>query len=232
MSGATAAGLEFSVRDIVAEPYTATPQLTARLRIEDGTDERIHAMVLRCLVRIDPQRRHYGPAEQDALRGLFGERERWSETLRPFQWMQCHTTVQGFTGSTEVDLALPCTYDFDVIGSRYLHALGDGTVPVSLLFSGTVFTKGGEGGGGSGFGVRQVPWDCEARYQLPVAVWRQMIAFHFPNSGWIRVDHDILARLADFRERRGLISWDETVTTLLADTRARDAADEIGEVVT
>ncbi|MFE3114734.1 DUF6084 family protein [Streptomyces niveus] len=234
MSGAAAPGpgLEFSVRDIVAEPYSAAPQLTARLRIEDGTDERIHAMVLRCQVRIEPQRRHYGPVEQESLRGLFGERERWSDTLRPFQWMQCHTTVQGFTGSTEVDLALPCTYDFDVIGSRYLHALGDGTVPISLLFSGTVFTKGGEGGGGSGFGVRQVPWDCEARYQLPVAVWRQMIAAHFPNSGWIRLDHDVLARFADFRERRGLISWDETVTTVLADARARAAADEIGEVVT
>ena len=37
--------------------------------------------------------------------------------------MQCNTTVQGFTGSTEVDLALPCTYDFEVVGSRYLHAL-------------------------------------------------------------------------------------------------------------
>lgn len=229
MSGPAAPGLEFSVQDIVAEPYSATPQLTARLRIEDGSDERIHAIVLRCQVRIEPQRRHYGQAEQDALRGLFGERERWSDTLRPFLWMQCHTTVQGFTGSTEVDLALPCTYDFDVVGSRYLHALKDGTVPVSLLFSGTVFTKGG---GGSGFGVRQVPWDCEARYQLPVAVWRQMIAAHFPNSGWIRLDHDVLARFADFRERRGLISWDETVTTLLADARTRTAADEIGEVVT
>ena len=39
------------------------------------------------------------------LRGLFGERERWSDTLRPFLWMQCSTTVQGFTGITEVDLA-------------------------------------------------------------------------------------------------------------------------------
>lgn len=232
MSGPASPGLEFSVRDIVAEPHTAAPQLTARLRIEDGSDERIHAIVLRCQVRIEPQRRNYGQAEQDALRGLFGDRERWSDTLRPFQWMQCHTTVQGFTGSTEVDIALPCTYDFDVIGSRYLHALGEGTVPISLLFSGTVFAKNVGSGGGSGFAVRQVPWDCEARYQLPVAVWRQMIAHHFPNSGWVRLDHDVLARFADFRERRGLISWDETVTTLLADARTRTAADEIGEVVT
>ncbi|MCM2430617.1 DUF6084 family protein [Streptomyces sp. RKAG337] len=210
-------GLGFSVLDVVAEPYAVAPQLTARLRIEEDSGERIHAIVLRCQVRIEPQRRHYDVAEQDGLRGLFGDRERWSDTLKPFLWMQCNTTVQGFTGATEVDLALPCTYDFDVIGSRYLHALGEGSVPLTLLFSGTVFTKGT-----AGFGVRQVPWDCEARHQMPVTVWRRMIASYFPNSGWIRLDQDVLDRIADFRARRGLISWDETVRTLLAD---------IGEVV-
>ncbi|MFJ9155343.1 DUF6084 family protein [Streptomyces griseoviridis] len=229
MTGPDTSELAFSVRDMVAEPYSAAPQLTARVRIEDGSGERIHAIVLRCQVRIEPQRRPYDQAEQEGLRGLFGGRERWSDTLRPFLWMQCNTTVQGFTGTTEVDLALPCTYDFDVVGSRYLHALGAGTVPVSLLFSGTVFTKG-TGDGGSGFGVRQVPWDCEARYELPVAVWRQVIDFHFPRSGWIRLEHDVLSSFAEFRERHGLISWDETVRTLLAGAAGADA-DELDEVV-
>ncbi|MFJ6737386.1 DUF6084 family protein [Streptomyces sp. NPDC091279] len=224
MSRPAVPGPQFSVRDVVAEPYSAAPQLTARLRIEDA--EPVHAIVLRCQVRVEPQRRPYDRAEQEGLRGLFGERERWSDTLRPFLWMQCHTTVQGFTGATEVDLALPCTYDFDVVGSRYLHALGaDGTIPVSLLFSGTVFAKGA-----GGLTVRQVPWDREARYELPVAVWRQLIAFHFPNSGWIRLDHDMLARLADFRERRGLISWDDTVRTLLDSTGGAASAVAAGEL--
>ncbi|MFF5563084.1 DUF6084 family protein [Streptomyces sp. NPDC012623] len=228
MSGTAAPGPEFSVCDIVAEPYSAAPQLTARLRVEDGSGEPVHAIVLRCQVRIEPQRRPYDQAEQESLRGLFGGRERWSDTLRPFLWMQCNTTVQGFTGATEVDLALPCTYDFDVVGSRYLHALGpDGTVPVSLLFSGTVFTKGG---GRTGFGVRQVPWDREARYELPVAVWRRLIAYHYPHSGWIRLDHDVLARFAGYRERHGLISWDETVGTLLAGADTGAAADDLDEV--
>ncbi|MCA1220389.1 DUF6084 family protein [Streptomyces sp. 8L] len=213
------AALDFTVLDIAAEPYSAAPRLTARLRIEDGSGERVHAMVLRCQVRIEPQRRPYDTAEREGLLGLFGDHDRWGDTLRPFLWMQCDTTVQGFTGATEVDLPLPCTYDFDVVGSRYLHALGDGTVPLSLLFSGTVFTKGGAG---TGFGVRQVPWDCEARYAMPVAVWRQVIAAHYPHTGWIRLDADTLARLADLRARRGFIGWDETVGTLL---------DEIGEVV-
>jgi Family of unknown function (DUF6084) len=201
----------FSVLDIFAEPYAVAPQLTARLRIEEGTGQIIHAIALRCQVRIEPQRRRYDEQEQSGLLGLFGERDRWVDTLKPFLWMQCNTTVQGFTAATEADLVLPCTYDFDVVGSRYLLALDAGTVPLTLLFSGTVFTKGS-----TGFEVAQVPWDCEARYELPVAVWRQMIESYFPNTGWIRLDRDVLTSLADYRARHGLMTWDETVQSLLS----------------
>ncbi|MDQ6947006.1 MAG: DUF6084 family protein [Actinomycetota bacterium] len=202
---------QFSVLDIFAETYAVAPQLTARLRIEEQTGQTIHAVALRCQVRIEPQRRRYEAAEQEALRGLFGERERWVDTLKPFLWMQCNTTVQGFVGATDVDLVLPCTYDFDVIGSRYLHALASGSVPINLLFSGTVFIKGT-----NGFGVQQVPWDCEASYDLPVAVWRDMIEAYFPNTGWIRLDHDVLTRFADYRARHGWMTWEESVEALLA----------------
>lgn len=201
----------FSVVSIFAEPYAVAPQLTARLRISEASGQRIHAMALRCQVRIEPQRRRYDEAEQNGLLGLFGNRDRWVDTLRPFLWMQCNTTVQGFIGVTEADLVLPCTYDFDVIGSRYLSALKAGTVPLALLFSGTVFTKGS-----NGFGVQQVPWDCQAGYDLPVAVWRQMIESYFPNTGWIRLDSDVLSSLADYRARHGLTSWEETLQSLLA----------------
>jgi hypothetical protein len=201
----------FSVADIFAEPYAVAPQLTARLRIAEATGQQIHAVALRCQVRIEPQRRRYDEEEQHGLLGLFGERERWVDTLRPLLWMHCNTMVPGFSSVTEVDLVLPCSYDFDVVGSRYLHALKNGTVPLSLLFSGTVFTRGS-----SGFGVEQVPWDCEARYDLPVSVWRQLIDSYFPNTGWIRLDRELLASLAGYRARHGLLSWDETVQTLLA----------------
>jgi hypothetical protein len=202
----------FTVLDVVAEPYAVAPQLTARLRITETTGQQIHAIALRCQVRIEPQRRRYDTGEEAGLRGLFGERARWVDTLKPFLWMQCNTTVQGFTLRTETDLALPCTYDLDVIGSRYLHALDAGDVPLTLLFSGTVFTRGS-----TGFGVEQVPWDCEARYDLPVAVWQQMIASYFPNTGWLRLDADVLARVADYRARHGLTSWEETMEKLLGE---------------
>ena len=208
---------EFSVVDIFAEPYVAAPQLTARLRILESSGETIHAIALRCQVRIEPQRRRYEEADESGLRALFGDRDRWVDTLKPFLWMQCNAMVQGFTGITEVDLALPCTYDFEVTGSRYLHAVTEGTIPLALLFSGTIFTKGA-----NGFGVQQVPWDCEANYALPVTVWQQMIDSYFPNTGWIRLDHDVLDSLADFKSRHGLTTWEETVATLLS---ARDGAE-------
>ncbi len=209
--------LRFEVLDVVAEPFAAVPQLTVKLGISEWSDTRVHAIALRCQVRIEPQRRPYDATEQAGLQGLFGERDRWKDTLRPFLWMHSNTTVQGFAGSTEVDLPLPCSYDFDVIGSRYLHALGRGDVPLVLMFSGTVFTRGT-----TGFGVEQVPWDREAHHGMPVDVWRRMMQLYYPNTGWLRLDHDALAELADYRARLGLTSWEETLAHLLAHPRQDD----------
>jgi hypothetical protein len=200
----------FAVRDIIAEPYAATPQLTARLRIDETTGVRVHAIALRCQVRIEPQRRRYDPLEESSLLGLFGEPGRWADTLKPFTWMHCNATVPGFSGHTEFALALPCTYDLEVIGTRYLHSLDAGDIPLTFLFSGTIFTRGE-----NGFAVEQVPWACEAHFDLPVFVWRQMIESYFPNTGWVRLHSDTLVALADFRARQGLTSWDETLLKLL-----------------
>lgn len=203
--------LAFTVLDVVAEPYAVSPQLTARLRVEETTGATIHAIALRAQVRIEPQRRAYSEDEELGLLALFGGRSRWRETLRPFTWMQCNAMVQGFTGSTMVELPLPCTYDFEVTGSKYLHALTAGVVPLELLFSGTVFTRGAHG-----FGVEQVPWECEAGYALPVGVWEQLVQLSYPNTGWLRLDRDVLGALARYRADRGLTSWEATVETLLA----------------
>ena len=75
--------------------------------------------------------------------------------------------VPGFAGNTTVALPLDCTYDFEVAAAKYLHALRDGALPLQFLFSGTIFVKSERG-----FSVQQVPWDCEYRYDMPVAVWR------------------------------------------------------------
>jgi Family of unknown function (DUF6084) len=207
--------LSFSIADVFAERYAAAPQLTARLRIEESTGEVIHAMALRSQVRIEPQRRQYSADEESGLLDMFGTRDRWFDTLKPFMWMQCSAMVQGFTAITEVDLVMPCTYDFEVTWSKYLHALRTEAIPVVFLFSGTVFTRGT-----NGFGVEQIPWDCEARYRIPVTVWRDMIEHYFPNSGWLRLSRDTIESLAHYKAVRGLTTWDEAVDSLLAKAKA------------
>lgn len=202
--------LQFTVRDITPEPYAASPLLSIRLGIEETTGEVVHAVALRVQIRIEPQRRPYSEDEEDGLLDLFGARARWSETLRPFLWTHCVSLVQGFTTSTEVDLPVPCTYDFDVAASKYLHALADGEVPLVLLFSGTVFTRGE-----TGFTVQQVPWHSEASYRMPVGVWRQVMDQHFPNSAWIRLGREQFDALQQYKTRHAMLGWDDTVEQLL-----------------
>jgi uncharacterized protein DUF6084 len=203
------ADLVFDAIDAQADRYAAVPTLQLKLRISETTGEQIHAIALRCQIRIEPQRRRYSPQEEEGLLDLFGEPARWGDTLKPMQFATVSLMVPSFSGSIEADLAVPCTYDFEVAAAKYLHALGDGEVPLLLLFSGTVFTKGT-----SGFSVGQVPWHKEASYRLPVAVWREIMDRFFPNSGWIRVRRDTLDGLQRFKARRALTSWDDALETL------------------
>ncbi|MBS4727029.1 hypothetical protein MSM1_01135 [Mycobacterium sp. SM1] len=207
----TTADLAFAVLDITPEPYAATPVLTARVGVTAAGDEPVHAIALRCQVRIEPSRRGYSDDEAAGLVDLFGPRERWSTTQRTFLWQHCTAMVPAFTGATEVALALQCTYDFEVAAAKYLHALREGTVPLQFLFSGTVFMAGQRG-----FSVKQVSWDCEDHFAMPVAVWRQLIHQHYPSSGWVRLSHDTVAALANYKSAHGLLSIDDAVTALLS----------------
>jgi hypothetical protein len=201
----------FAVVDIAPEPYAVTPILNARVGVAAVGDDPVHAIALRCQVRIDPVRRPYTDAEAVGLLDLFGPRERWASTQHTFLWQHAAAMVPGFTDTTQVILPLECTYDFEVGAAKYLHALRDGAIPLQFLFSGTVFTQGK-----SGFSVTQVPWDREDRYDMPVSVWQDLIRQHYPNAGWVRLNRDTIEALAAYRSGRGLLSFDDAITNLLA----------------
>ncbi len=202
----------FEVLGIEPEPYAAAPILSARIAVTAPAAEPVHAIALRAQVRIEPQRRTYSEAEGAGLADLFGPRQRWQDTQRSFLWMHCATMISGFSGACEADLPLQCTYDLEVAGSKYLHALREGTVPLLFLFNGTVFVKGH-----GGFAIHQVPWDRDDRFDMPVSVWRDLMAAHFPNSGWVRLSRDTLDALSDYKSRRGLLGYDDAVGELLGE---------------
>lgn len=210
--------LSFTCLDVRAENYAMTPTLLFRLRVDAAAGQRVRAIALRCQIRIEPARRGYSENEPERLLELFGERGRWGDTLKPFQFANTSTVIASFTDTIEVDVSVPCTYDMEVTAGRYFHALEDGEIPFILLFSGTIF-----GDGEKGLWIEQVPWHAEARYRMPVAVWREMMDGHFPGSGWLRLRRDTIDALAEFKAARGLPSWDDAVLTVLEAGRDRSA---------
>ncbi|HSV67692.1 MAG TPA: DUF6084 family protein [Mycobacteriales bacterium] len=205
------AELVFDVTDIRVEPYAAAPTLTMRLRISETTGVKVHTILLRCQIRIEPLHRKYTDGEAARLVELFGERPRWAETLKPMQFTTVAVLVPAFTGSTEIDVPILCTYDFDVSTAKYFHALEIGEIPLLVLYSGTFYTPGP-----TGYAVGQVPWHKESNYRLPVSVWRAMMDRYFPNTAWIRISRDALDALSAYRARRALPSWEHVIDELLA----------------
>ena len=204
------ADLELACVGAEADHYAAVPTVNLRLRVTETTGTPVYAVALRVQIRVEPLRRRYDDAEAAGLVDLFGERRRWGETLKPLQLAFATQMVPGFTGTTEVVLPVPCSYDFDVAAHKYLYALHEGSVPLLLLFTGTVFT-----GGPGGVSVEPVPWHKEASFALPVAVWREAMDLHFPGSAWLRLGRETFDALYAYRATHALTTWDEAVQRLL-----------------
>ena len=207
--------LELKVESARAVPHAAAPCLALALRIANRpAGEEIASIALQCQVRITPAARRYSEAEQAGLAELFGEPERWGRTVPPsLLWANAQVAVPAFQGECAVELPLPCTYDFNVAGTKYFHALEGGEVPLLLLFSGTVFFRTGNGA----LQISPVPWTKEAPFRLPVRVWKDMMELYYPNSAVLRLRHDIFDRFQRFKVERGLSTFDQAMEALLAD---------------
>jgi hypothetical protein len=203
--------LDFAVGGVEAVPYAMTPTLALKLNITNQGAEKIHAVMLECQVRIEAQRRRYNESEKERLVDIFGEPDRWAQTLRSLLWTHSACNVPAFEDRVEIDLLVACTYDFNVLAGKYFYALNDGEIPLTLLFSGTIFFEG-EGGA---LQVGRISWSKEARYQLPVSVWKQLIEIYYPNTAFLALRQDVFDRLFDFKAKRGLPTWEEALTTLL-----------------
>ncbi len=136
--------------------------ISNRLRVEP-----IAGVSLRCQVRIESARRRYSAAEQARLHDLFGEPERWGQTLRPLLWANVVVSVPAFTGATEVDVRAPRLLESHEAAGKYFDGLEDGPAEISLLFSGTVFYESE-----ARLQAAPIPWSSEARFAFPVQVWR------------------------------------------------------------
>jgi Family of unknown function (DUF6084) len=204
--------LNFRVESAETVPFAATPALVFKLRATNAVPgEPIHTVVLRCQIQIEATRRRYSREEQEILLDLFGEPERWSQTLRTLLWTHTTSVAPAFSGSTLIDLQVPCTFDFNVAATKYFNGLADGDVPLCFLFSGTVFYATGD----ALMQVAPIAWDKEARFRLPVEVWKDMMDAYYPNSAWLRVRRDVFNRLYRYKVDQGIPTWEQALEAIL-----------------
>ena len=217
MTATPAPAPEFEVAcdDVVAEPYAAGPVVRLRMRLTELTGVRVHALALRCQVRVEPLKRAYSDGEAARVVDLFGERSRWGSSMHPLQLAFWSQVLPGFRGTTTFDLDLPISYDVEVAAHKYLTALADGAAPLLLLFSGQAFLAGMGPTGAPAIAVQPLPWHLEAPARLPVTVWRRAMDAHYPGQAWLRVSRETYDALAARRSELGLVGWDVLLAGLL-----------------
>jgi hypothetical protein len=203
--------LAFAVDGAARVQYAAAPTLRFDLRIGALGGQPVRSILLDVQVQIAARRRGYDDDARERLFELFGPPAAWGTTLRTLLWTRTTLVVPPFTGSTTVALDVPCSYDLEVVASRYFDALEGGEVPLEFLFSGSVFYSGP----GGMLQTARIPWEREAEHALPVRVWRETLEAHFRDTAWLRVRKDSFDRLAAFKARHALATWEDALDTLL-----------------
>jgi Family of unknown function (DUF6084) len=199
---------DFRIESVAPVPYAAAPTLSFKLRVTNtNREEVIHSMALRAQIHIEVVRRHYTAEEQARLSDLFGEPARWGQTLKTMLWTHVALNVPAFQGETTVEIPVPCTFDFNVASTKYFHGLSEGDLPLNFLFSGMVFYRGEQ----DELQVAPISWEKEAKFRLPLKIWKQMIDEYYPNTAWLCLRRDAFERLYEYKVRNGIPTWEEVI---------------------
>jgi hypothetical protein len=205
--------LRLSIESVEAAKYAAAPLLVFKVRIaNEPAEEIVHTVVLRAQIQIEATRRKYDANEQARLLDLFGEPDRWGQTLRSMLWTHASVVVPRFNGTVLADIPVPCTFDFNVAATKYFHGVTSGDLPLCFQFSGTVFYQSEDGP----LLVAPISWDKEAKYRLPVKVWKDLMDLYYPNSAWLALQRDTFEKLYQCKVREGIPTWEEALERALS----------------
>jgi len=208
--------LSITVTKAAAVQFAATPMIAFETLLQNADpQETLYTVALRCQIQIEVVRRKYGAGDQEKLRDLFGEPERWGQTLRPLLWTHASVVAPQFTGSAVVSIQVPCTFDFNVATTKYFNGLADGDIPLCLMFSGTVFYANEEGA----MRIAPIAWNKETRFRLPLKIWQDMMDLYYPNTAWLNLRRDVFERLQAYKVLHGIPSWEQTIERILAEAQ-------------
>ncbi|MGH7936477.1 MAG: DUF6084 family protein [Chthoniobacterales bacterium] len=204
--------LDFEILGVEAAVRGLVPLLHFKLRVtNEPLNETIQSVILQAQIQIQSPQRSYIESEKEKLFELFGAPEDWGQTLRVKLWTHSNTTVRTFSGATDAILPVPCSYDLNLAATKFFHGVEEGEVPLLFLFSGTIFYAGADGR----LQVQQISWNKESAYRMSVRVWKELMEQHYPNSAWLYLERDVFERLANYKRRSGVTSWEQAIEKLL-----------------
>jgi len=199
--------LRLTIEGVSADLNSIAPELRFSLRIEDGEPVKIQTILMYCQIHLDVPQRGYSAYEQRQLIELFGTRDQWGRTLRRMLWTNTNVIILGFTSSTTVDIRIPCSFDFNIASTKYFSALESGEVPLTFYFNGTIFYFDEKGA----LKATTIPWDTEARFQMPVQVWRDAMEQHYRNFAWLCLRKDVFEKLRQYKMSHGFATFEDAV---------------------
>jgi hypothetical protein len=205
--------LSFRIAGAEPVPFSVAPQLTVSLAIHAEPESvPVHSILLGVQAQIQAQSRGYSQGEAASLKPLFGEGAVFQRALRSLHWCQTTVLVPSFRGSTRAGVALPCPLEFSAAVGTWFAALEEGSVPLQLLFRGTVFYEGPEG-----LTTAPVPWSAEANHPLPRETWNAAVKEHWPGCSLLALPRQSLERLAAFGATRGIATVEGALEKLLSE---------------
>ena len=225
----TAVDVDFTCDEVVADRYAAGPTVAFKMRATERSGTRVHAVALRCQVRVEPVRRSYSDArgrprsstcsatialgpdhagDAAGVRGPGAARLHRGDDVRPVDAVQLRRRRGGpqVPRRRSRTARCPCSCSSAARSSRVT---------------------------GEAVGV-PVPWHKETPVRMPVSVWREAIDAHFPEPGLdaapARTTFD---DLADVPGKHGLLGWDDTLEHLWGgtDDGARREARAVADAV-
>ncbi|MBV8073159.1 MAG: hypothetical protein JO270_24885 [Acidobacteriaceae bacterium] len=206
---------DLSFEIVAAHPVrdSLTPALAFDIRVTNNVPEHaIQAVLLRCQIQIETARRRYTQAEQARLTDLFDEPGRWGDTLKPITWTNTSVNIPAFSGAVVCPITVPCSLDFELGTTKYFDGISDRDVPLTFLFSGSIFYQPSEGG----LQVAPISWNKEARFHLPVQAWKSVMEQHCANAVCLRLRRDVFDELYRFKMSAGLATFEEAIQRMLA----------------
>lgn len=201
----------FEIRGARVPKHALAPTLIFELEVDDPSDLEVFTISLAVQIAIEPAQRRYDEETRERLTELLGEPGRIGSPTRTMHWAQVDVLVQSFRGRTTVEVPVLCNYDLEIAATNYFHSIVDGEVPLIFHFNGGIYYQGE----GDRLQIVQLSWEESSNYRMPIGVWQEMIAAHYPCRDWVAAGGETIERLRRYKLEQGLPSYEAALERLL-----------------